>query len=367
VKEYGRAAVLYGSPGKMAAFCRIKSAETWIKIGTPAKAVEQYNLALAANPGDLNALKGLAAALEARSDLSGALAVYETILKLSPSEGRIRARCEEIKAARLTVDQMLAELLLRQAIDARKTALLPDDIKLFKTMKAAEIGGAVDFLKARAPSFRGLTVEKKNPEGSKLLLTGAGYKAYNFYATRDAVKFFEAQGVGLREIFKLRALNGAPLFDAAGKLTAEGEDVWRKAAPGEKTWLLTYEPVPQSPAAQQAEKDMSEFTAQGYEEISEPEYLWLLRLTDCPPEVLTADPLNMKIITDGARMRYFVCFQEQALCMNPMNKVLPADIASYRNGTTDVSESNASTAFFGTGAVKRHRLCENGKIWTGTP
>ncbi len=367
VKEYTRAAGLAGPKNPLAASCRVKAAETWLKIGDPAKAVEQYNLALADNAGDLNALKGLAAALEARPDISGAIGVYDRILKLDPSDAKVKARRDELKTSNLTNDEMLAELQLRLAIDTRKTALLPDDIKLFKAIKAAEISGAVDFLKGKAPSFRGLAVEQKTADGTRLLLTGAGYKAYNFYATREAVKFFEKQGVGLREIFKLRSMTGAPLFDAAGKLTAEGEAVWRESASGGKNWLLTYEPVPQSPAALKAEKDVQEFTAQGYEEISEPEYLWLLRLTDCPPEVLTADPLNMKIITDGARMRYFVCFKEQALCMNPMNKVLPANIASYRNGTTDVSDSKTSTAFFGTGAVKRHRLCENGKIWNGTP
>lgn len=365
VKEYTRAAELYGPRKEMAAFCRVKAAETWLKIGNPAKAVEQYNLALAANPGDMNALKGLAAALEARSDAEGAVKVYETILKLDPSENKVRARLDELKASRLTGDEMLAELLLRQAIDSRKTALLPDDIKLFKAIKAAELGGAVDFLKAKAPSFRGLTVEKKTADGTRLLLTGAGYKSYTFYATREAVKFFEGQGVSLREIFKLRSLSGAPLFDAAGKLTQDGEEAWRKSSSGEKNWLLSYEPVPQSPAALKAEKDAGEFTSQGYAEISEPEYLWLLRATDCPEDILKADPLNMKMITDGTRMRYFVCFQEHALCMNPLNKVLPLNVASYRSGNTDVSDSKSSTAFFGSGGVKKHRLCENGKIWNG--
>ena len=365
VKEYSRAAELYGQKKKLAAFCRVKAAETWIKIGDPAKAALQYDLALAANPGDMNALKGLAAALEARADMPGAVGVYERIIKLDPSDSKVRARRDELKAANLTNDEMLAELLLRQAVDTRKTALLPDDIKLFKAIKAAEIAGAVDFLKGKAPSFRGLTVEKKTAEGTRLLLTGAGYKAYNAYATREAVKFFEKQGVGLREIFKLRSITGAPLFDAAGKLTSEGEETWRKSAPGEKNWLLPYEPVPQSPAALKAEKDAQEFTGQGYEEISEPEYLWLMRYTDCPEDVLRTDPVSMKIITDGARMRYFICFKEHAPCMNTVNVTLPAAIGSYRNGQTDISDSKTSTAFFGTGGIKKKKLCVDGKIWTG--
>ncbi len=365
VKEYTRAAELYGPRKDMAAFCRVKAAETWIKLEKPAKAIEQYNLALAANPGDINALKGLASALEARGDVNSAITVYEKIIKLSPSDNKIRARRDELNASRLTNDEMLAELLLRQAIDARKTALLPEDILLFKAIKTAEISGAVDMLKAKARSSRGLVTEKKTATGTRLLLTGAGYKAYNFYATREAVKFFEKQGVGLREMFKLRSLTGAPLFNAAGRLTYEGEDAWRKSVAGEKNWLLSYEPVPQSPTALKAEKDVQEFTGHGYEEISEPEYLWLMRYTDCPEDVLLATPLNMKTTTDGARMRYFMCFQERDPCMNMVNKTLPAAIGSYRNGNTDISDSKTSTSFFGSGGLQKKKVCVGGKVWTG--
>ncbi|OGR40871.1 MAG: hypothetical protein A2X35_02755 [Elusimicrobia bacterium GWA2_61_42] len=365
VKEYERAAALYGGNGAMAAFCRIKSAETWLKLGNPAKAVEQYRLALAANPRDLNALKGLAAALEARSDLSGALETYTAIIKLDPANDKARARKEELTAGLLTGDQMLQEMLLRQAVTPGATALTPEDIKLFKTLKAAEIGGAVDYLKGKAPSAKGVTLQLKTPDGPRLALTGAGYRAYLFHATKDAVKFFEAQGIGLREVFKLRDLSGAPVFDQAGKLTSEGDEARRKALAGEKTWLLPYEPVPASPLALQAEAGIKKITGSGYAEISEPEYLWMLRATDCPEDVLAADPMNLRTITDGARLRYFICFEDGKPCMNQLNKSLPSYIASYRDGKQEISDAKTSTAFFGSGGIKKHRLCENGKIWGG--
>lgn len=364
VKEYERAAALYGKD-PMSGFCRIKAAETWLKLGDTAKAAAQYRLALAANPKDLNALKGLAAAQEARSDSAGALATYEEILKLDPANARARARREEMKAAALTPEQMLAEMKLRQAVDAAKTALSPDDVKLFKAIKTAEIAGGVDYVKAKAASAQGLIVRKDGPDGAKLMLTGAGYKAYVALATRDAIKLFEGKGIGMRDIFQLRDLAGAPMFDAKGLLTAEGIEAWRKAADGTKTWLLAYEPVPQSPKALQAEADVKQFTGMGYGEISEPEYLWLLRFTDCPDDVMRQPPLAVKTTTDGTRMRYFICWNETALCMNEVNNKLPPSIAAYRNGDSDISDSKTSTAFFGTGAVKKHRLCENGKIWAG--
>ncbi|MDP2865657.1 MAG: tetratricopeptide repeat protein, partial [Elusimicrobiota bacterium] len=365
VKEYERAASLYGEKNSSAALWRVKAAETWVKLGKHDKALAQYRLALKADPRDMNALKGLAAALEARSDFSGAIEAYETILKLEPGNERARIRKEELRSGALTSAQILEELKLRRAADLKKTSPQPEDIKLFKAIKAAEISGAVDYLRKKVPSYRGLVLERNTPEGTKLLLTGDGYKAYTFQATREAVKFFEGEGIGLREIFTLRTLEGAPVFDAGGKLTPEGAELWRRSSPGTKTWLLVYEPVPASPQAQQANKEIAEAEKNGYREISEPEYLWLLRATDCPEDVMHKYPINLKVISDGARVRYLLCYIENTPCMNPMNSKLPSYIEAYRAGNDDISDTKTSTAFFGTGGVKKHRYCENGKIWGG--
>ena len=365
VKEYERAALLYGEKNPAAPLCRIKAAETWIKLGSRDRAVAQYRLALKAAPRDMNALKGLAAALEAGSELTEAMKVYEEILKLEPGNERARARKDELKSGTLTSAQILEELKLRLVADEKKTTLQPEDVKLFKSIKAAELGGAVDFLKRKVTLLRGLTAERKTGEGLRLLLTGDGYKVYVFHATREAVKFLEGQGVSLREIFKLRTLGGAPIFDPGGKLTAEGEEFWRKSPTGTKNWLLTHEPVPASPQAQQANRAIAEAEKTGYSEISEPEYLWLLRATDCPEDVLQKYPINLKVISDGARVRYMLCYAENSLCMNPMNSKLPSYIEAYRSGNDFISDAKASTAFFGSGSVRKHRFCENGKLWGG--
>lgn len=364
VAEYERAAGLYGL-NPAAALLRIKAAETWQKLGRPEKALAQYRLAAAANPQDMNALKGLAAAQEARSDFSGAMGTYAEILKLEPGNARARARREELKASTLTSAQIMEELKLRQAFDEKKTALQPEDIKLFKAIKAAEIDGAVDYLRKKVPTARGVYISTATPEGTRLLLSGAGYGVYLSHTSRDAVKFFEAEGVGMREIFKLRTQAGAPIFDPSGKLTAEGEDFWRRSASGQKTWLLSYEPVPSSPQALQANKDVAEAEKSGYREISEPEYLWLLRATDCPEEVLQKNPINLKVINDGARVRYLLCYIDNTVCFNPLNAKLPGYIEAYRAGDDQISDAKTSTAFFGSGAVKKRRFCENGKVWDG--
>lgn len=366
VKEYERAASLYGEKNSAAALCWVKAAETWIKLGKHDKALVQYRLALKTDPRDMNALKGLAAALEARSDFSGAIETYEAILKLEPGNEKARVRKEELRSGALTSAQILEELKLRRAADQKKASPQPEDIKLFKAIKAAEISGAVDYLRKKVPSYRSLVLERHTPDGTKLLLTGDGYKAYTFHATREAVKFFEGQGIGLREIFTLRTLEGAPVFDAGGKLTPEGEELWRRSSPGTKNWLLVYEPVPASPQAQQANKEIAEAEKNGYREISEPEYLWLLRATDCPEDVMQKPPVSLLVINDGARVRYMLCFAENILCGNPVNNKLPSYIGSYREGHQEISDSKTSTSFFGTGGLKKRRFCEKGKIWDGS-
>lgn len=368
VKEYERAAGLLSGDKAAAALLRVKAGETWLKLSRPAEAAAQFRLALASSPKDMNALKGLAAALEARSDPAGASGVYAEILKLEPGNARARARREELRAAALTDDQILEELRERGALDAAKKGLLPEDKKYFKALKAAELGGAADYLKLKLPAARGLTLKKEGPDGVRLLLTGAGYKAYVASASKDAVKFFETEKVGLREIFQLRDQAGAPLFDKGGRLTPEGEELWRKSAPGSKTWLMPYDPVPASPQAQamkEAQEKVAGFVAQGWQEISEPEYLWLLNATNCPEDVMMAGQVNMRMVAEGTLRHYLLCFSDQAVCATKENIVLPSYIVGYRENKQFVPGTSSHSGFFGSG-VKKKRYCENGKVWDGT-
>ncbi|OGS13746.1 MAG: hypothetical protein A2234_08615 [Elusimicrobia bacterium RIFOXYA2_FULL_58_8] len=359
VKEYERAALLNSATKTTAALLHAKAAETWLKLDDLANAVSQYRLAVTANPADAKSLQGLAGALETRSDLKGALEAYAGILKLEPSNNHARTRLEEIKTDLMTTAQIMEELRLRRAIEENRLSPQPDDIALFKAIRAAETSGGVDYVRGKVHSSKGLYLERATPEGTKVVLTNAGYTTYLFHATRDAISFFERQQIGLREIFKLRDSMGEPLFDAAGRLTPEGLAAWRKGLSGTKTWLLPYEAVAASPKAVQANKDMAEAQKKGYREISEPEYLWLLRATECPEDVMTGKILLMRVINDGARVRYMICSVTNAACMNPLNATLPAAIENYRDGKTDLS----SSGFFGTGAVKKHRVCVDGRVW----
>lgn len=369
VKEYERAAALYGPKNPAYTLCRTKAAETWLKLGAPAKAIEQYKLALAASPKDLEALKGLAAAQDSVSDIPGAMATYTAITALEPQNDKAMTRLEELKDASLTDDQILAELKLRGAADQKKTGLDPDDKKFFRAITSAELAGAVDYLHRNAPDSRGLYLRHDSGGRPRLLLTGDGYKLYVSLLTRDAIKFFEKEGLDFRTIFQLRTESGAPVFDKNGRLTPEGEALYRAAVPGKKTWLLPAEPVPASPqakASEEAEKEIAALRAKGYEEISEPEYTWLLGATHCPESTLKSRPVNAVVqLFDGVRQRYLLCFDQTGLCKNNCNDKLSSFIAAYRSNDTAGLDSDGSTAFFGTGGVKHNHFCEGGEVWMG--
>lgn len=364
VTQYNRAAELY-KKRPMAAFCRVKMAETLTKLGRGADAEKAYKAALETSPGDLNALRGLAKAFETRGDLKSASDIYKKILSAEPSNAGARARLSEIEAELTLPEQAMAELKERQAVDPKKVSAGPEDLKLFKDITAAERNGAVDCIKRKHPSLNGLVRERPGVKGPKLLLTGAGYRLYLSYLSQEAVAFFEGKSITFRDIFSLRDNSGAPLFDKAGKLTAEGAAALSLAQSGQKSWLLTYEAVPKSPLAEKANKETEAALGSGYSEISEPEYLWLMKATNCPEDVLLADPLNMKHINDGTRVRYLICSAGSAPCMNALNANLPNYIEAYRAGQTEILDSRTSTAFFGIGGIKKRRFCEDGKIWMG--
>ncbi len=92
LQEYLRAAELYGGKNAAGSVCRVKAAETYLKMGNSGGALEQFKAAAAADPRNIDALRGLAAAYEAGSDFTSALRVYGDILKLAPSDSAARAR-----------------------------------------------------------------------------------------------------------------------------------------------------------------------------------------------------------------------------------------------------------------------------------
>jgi len=363
--QYQKAAGLFPENDPMAAFCHLKTAQTYSKLNDIPKAILYYGKALEINKNDLNAMMGLAAVNEARADFKTAGDLYSRVLKAEPSNAKARERLDEINFNLLSDSQLLDELRGRGGSDDKKTAFSAEDLKLLKTIRLAERNGAVDYLKTRTSYTKGLIMEKQKQDHIKLMLTLAGFKSYQNYQTRDAVNFFEKKGITLRDVFTLRNLNGTPFFAPGGKLTIEGMESYWAAQSGNKTWLMPYEAVSRSPEDDTLNAQTDEFLKNGFKEISEPEYFWLMKVTSCPEEVLRNPPCGIKLLKTSKTRKYFLCYSETAPCYTQAAQMLAGYVERYRANNTWIPENTGATTFFGTGGGEQRRFCHNGKIWTG--
>jgi tetratricopeptide (TPR) repeat protein len=347
----------------MTAFCHVKTAQAYFKLDNPAKAVQYYTKALEINKTDLNALMGLAAACDARNDFKTAGDLYTRVLKAEPGNAKARERLEEINYSRLSSSQTLEELRERGAADNKNPSPSPEDLKLLSAIRLAERNGAVDYLRSKSALTGGLILEKQEQDHVKLLLTLAGYRTFQGYMTRDAISLFEKKGISLRDIFTLRDLKGRPVFDPGGRLTEEGMKTYSQARTGEKTWLMHYEAVP-TPEEEKLTAEAVKLIASGFREISEGEYLWLMKVTDCPDDVLKAEPCGIRSLKMQKTVKYFLCYLSPPRCSNEA-VILATYVERFRAGDTEISELTGSTAFFGTGGIAKKRFCYQGKIWGG--
>ena len=364
VYEYEQAAEMYEGAGEKYSGLYVKAAQTLMKTENYAEAEKQLRLAAGADPEDTGILTTLADFLKSRNKNKEALRIYDQILKISPGDTKAKTNAEEIRVSLMSNAEILAELKMRKAVPEQTAILQLSDIKLHKDMRDAEMRDAVGFVKDKYTVTLGYFIEQETPEGIRIMLTGAGYRAYLAATTKEAIRFFEKKGINLREVFRLRDKTGAAVFEKNGQITPEGIQVWLAGQKGVSEWIFSYQPIPGSAMQIQASKDLKDLAAKGYREISEPEYLWLSGATNCPEDILTKYPLELKKIDDGARIHYMMCYMLNSICSNKINIGLIQYIERYRSGDTSVSNGK-STAFFGTGAVRQYRFCENGKIWTG--
>lgn len=352
--EYRKAAALFGGNDPMAAFCHLKTAQIYFKLNDIPKAVLYYTKTLEINKTDLNAMLGLAAACEAKADLKKAAGLYARVLKADPANAKARERLDEINFNLLSNSRLLDELRSRGAADDKKTTVSPEDLMLLKAMRLAERDGAVDYLLSKTAYTKGFFAEKQEPDRIRIMLALTGFKSYQSYLTRDAIGFFERKGITLRDVFALRDLKGLPIFDPGGRLTEEGMQAYRRAKTGEKTWLTNYEAV-STPEEERLTAEAGELLNSGFMEISEPEYLWLKKVTECPDDVLQSAPCDIKLLKMQRTVKYFL----------PGETKLALYIGRYRAGDTEMSGLTRSTSFFGSGGTAKRRFCHQGKIWMG--
>ncbi|MBI4656002.1 MAG: hypothetical protein HY746_04540 [Elusimicrobia bacterium] len=384
VDAYGKAAKLLSSDKILLSYCRFKTAESLKALGDVQGSLWNYKKAYELNAMDVNVLTALARHYESAGDFKSAMKFYGEILKIEPSNKTAEEKLWDIQTAAMSNAEILAELKERKAAKQNKPDLTEEDVSIFKAIRNAEKNNAVDYMKYKVMMLPEYTVEKTDASGkTKLLLTMKGYKIYIKLLSQEAVKLFESKEMNLKQVFLLRDLKGRSVFDRSGELTIEGHAVYFSTLKGEKSYLLEDEPAP-SPETEKETARIQGLAKQGYQEISEPEFLWLMKATDCPPEELvkynylrilpasdkhaaeTAAAIRrFAVISSAGRKtakydRYFLCWQND-LCGAAK---LAFYIEKYRNGQTDIADGH-STAFFGIGQTERRKFCKDGKIWTG--
>jgi len=367
IEQYQKAAGLLPAGAPLAAICHLKTAQVYSRLNNQPRTIEYYVKALEINKNDITAEMELAAVYEAAAEPRKAEALYDRVVLAQPDNTRARERLEEIRFSLLSPASLLEELRVRGAADAKKTAPSMEDLDLLKTMRLAERNGAVDYLHSKTAYTKGLIVEQQDQGKIKLMLTQAGLTKYQTLLSRDTVAFFEKKAIRLQDVFTLRDLKGRPVFEKNGRLTTEGMKAYWQARAGIKSWLMVYESVPrqQTPEEEKMKAEISALMKNGYREISEPEYLWLMKATTCPDDVLRNSPCNIQMLTAQNTRKYFLCFFEGVVCYTRESLVLAGYVLKYRENETWVPDEGKSTAFFGSGGVEKRRFCHQNKLWNG--
>lgn len=233
---------------------------------------------------------------------------------------------------------------------------------LLGRIRRAEKEGASTWLRGRFGRFPYLV-----ETSSGTWLTHQGYDRYLFLKSQEARRFFEKKGVAPKEVFDLRDARGELVFDPGGRLTPAGERLYHLGAAGrpvrfrrrDGTWVgvtpppeadatapVALTPKTTDSARQTAEAEMSDeeekaalqklaaLKGMGFEEIEEPEYMHLLKVTKVSPADVE-EFLGVQTIVTRKRKHYLLSESDP----------LMAVIARYRRG--DRSETLHGSSFFG--------------------
>jgi len=357
-------------PPAIKAFCHIKTAETYAKMKKQKQALDFYKKAISINPSDTNALRGMAATYEILGKPQKALECYIKLLKLEPANPDFEKKADSLETATMSDNDMLAELRLRKSILPGVSKITRKHKEILKFMKEAEEHGAINFLKTKGFYLPPLTLKVNKKWGKlKIILNARGFKIYRKYFSQEIIKFFEKKRISLKEIFALRDRKGNPFFEKDGFVTYDGFRAYFSALKGNKSWLMPYENAERSEKDPEYAKKAEKLIKNGYREIYEPEFLYLLRATDCPEDVLKPpQETYLQTFTTQKGKYYFLCYEPNSFC-SPVGDsktiLFGAYIERYRRGDDTVPEFKRSTAFFGLGSVENARFCKDGKIWSG--
>ena len=350
----------------MAAYCNSRLGDIAVKNVRYDEAATYYKAAIAIDGNDTNSVVGLGRCRELSGDWKEASVYYSKGLELEPGNSAAREGQRRCEPYVMTDEEILAELKERHILTPEKTVLTADDKEYFMQVRDAEEMGAIDYLKRKLRRLPAKYVLEINPGTAqyRLMLTGAGFKSYRNNISLDARNFFEKKGMSTKAIMRVRALNGKLVYEPTDKglISFEGMKVYYYALVGQKKYLLPTDPIPPEAMAalSETEKIEAEMQRDAYLEISELEYIWLAKATDCVEDTFTGS-LDMRIsVLSNKNRLYFIPANDQ----RKDKGIQLSYISRYRRGDTSISVR--STAFFGTGGMETKKLCtKEGKIWTG--
>lgn len=183
-----------------------------------------------------------------------------------------------------------------------------------------------------------------------------GFQAYRAKLSKQAISYFTSEGVPLAKVRSVTGPAGEALIGDMGQLTYRGIEIYREAASGRKTWYAPGERRPLTPEEEQAE----ELLRSGYTELTDPEYIWLRGQTRCSDKTFSTYYGVVFMESKGKTQRRFL-----KVSGDGSSGTIYSYVYRYRRGEIS-GAGGASTAFFGTGAVAKKKLCDaNGRPWTG--
>jgi hypothetical protein len=134
---------------------------------------------------------------------------------------------------------LLAEMWQRRILSNETRSWTAEDLDMLLKVRSAEELGAINLLRRKIDGPLGTLVVSYKPAGARmasLRLTRDGFDRWQFYRSQDAIDYFTFKGVDSGLSFRLEDLDGRKLFDANGRLTAAGDDVYNRALANMPTW-----------------------------------------------------------------------------------------------------------------------------------
>jgi tetratricopeptide (TPR) repeat protein len=327
-----------------------------------------YDAALRAQPANINSLVGKGITEEKSGRIDEAVSFYRRALAVDFTNIVARERLIALEPDILTYDEQLASMKERNIIDPAAKYFTEEEKTLLTKMLTAEKNNAIEYLSSQYGGNipKGFIVERDSGKiYVRKMFTLLGYEDLIKHLSRAAKQFFLSKNILPGDIFKLKNFDGKLLFDDKGDRTDEGMDADTKGLSGITAYVKPGELLPSTKT--EIDALIKQYQKQGYSEISTPEFLWLLRYTQCSEETLVKD-LKVKVINISAAVkRIFVLSDSKRTPPLPSPFGLPYYYVSKERQNRNKPEPDAPVYNCTLGdCSKEPKLCtKDGKLTSG--